>query len=53
MDYVMVNEHLAIYDKMASRQAFVRLRTTYFSTDLVYCVILRKQMPRVRPGITK
>ena len=38
---------------MASRQDSVRLRITYFSTYLVYCVTLRKQRPPDRPEIIK
>jgi hypothetical protein len=53
MDYVMANDHLAVCYKMASGQDSVRLRTTYFSAYLVYCVILPKQRLRDRPGIKR
>lgn len=53
MDYITANGHLAIYDKIKSRNEFVSLRTTYFCTDLVYSIILRKQRPRERPEFIK
>ena len=53
MDYITANGHLAIYDKTESRNEFVSLRTTYFCTDLIYSIILRKQRPRDWPEFIK